>query len=228
MRTVYWSGVVSLYTSDESGGPVQTKNRAYLIMKANAEEALELAAKWRDEKEVPKYIRVRGLSKDELKEFVELYNRCFLASPDPFCPLSIEEAQRLEFEGIFVAEMWDHLAGFIACFVEKGEGSFYGEITGIGVLPNRRRKGVATAALIRAASEYFIDAGVEEVYCEVYEENIPSQMLIMSYGFAQAGRREIPMSGSSAPSEQEPLPGGKIMRRLGLRPRPGCETCRDI
>jgi ribosomal protein S18 acetylase RimI-like enzyme len=129
--------------------------------------------------------------------------------------------------GIFVAEMWEHLAGFIACFVEKGDESFYGEITGIGVLPSRRRKGVATA-LIRAASEYFIDAGVEEVYCEVYEENIPSQMLIMSYGFVQAGRREIAMPKDIPQGEPVPLPGGKIMRRLGLRPRPGCETCRDL
>jgi ribosomal protein S18 acetylase RimI-like enzyme len=203
------------------------KNRAYLIMKANAEEALDLAAKWWDAKEVPKYVRVRRLKSNETAEFVELYNRCFLASPDPFCPLSVEEAQRLDSVGIFVAEMWEHLAGFIACFVEKGDESFYGEITGIGVLPSRRRKGVATA-LIRAASEYFIDAGVEEVYCEVYEENIPSQMLIMSYGFVQAGRREIAMPKDIPQGEPVPLPGGKIMRRLGLRPRPGCETCRDL
>jgi ribosomal protein S18 acetylase RimI-like enzyme len=126
-----------------------------------------------------------------------------------------------------VAEIWGNLSGFIACFVEKGEEGIYGEITGIGVIPQRRRKGVATA-LIQKAVEYFIDAGVEEVYCEVYEENTPSKSLITSYGFEEVGRREIPIEEPAEPEVEEKYPGGKIMRRLGLRPRPGCETCRDI
>lgn len=201
--------------------------RSYLIMKANAAEAMRLAEEWWTEKTVPSYVHVRGLSTDELPDFVDLYNRCFLASPDPFCPLSIDEAQKLETEGIFVAELWNMLSGFIACFIEKTEDSIYGEITGIGVLPMRRRKGVATA-LIRRATEYFLNAGVDEVYCEVYEQNTPSQMLIHAYGFEEVGRRDIPVPSAPVPEEKDDLPGGKIMRRLGLRPRPGCETCRDI
>ncbi|TFF96831.1 GNAT family N-acetyltransferase, partial [Candidatus Thorarchaeota archaeon] len=163
----------------------------------------------------------------DVEEFVELYNRCFLASPDPFCPLTVDQALKLDSEGIFVAKMWGNLAGFIACFVEKKEDSIYGEITGIGVLPSRRRRGVATA-LIKRATEFFLQSGVEEVYIEVYEENIPSQMLIAAYGFEQVGRRDIPMQATGTPEEDAELPGGKIMRRLGLRPRLGCETCRDI
>ncbi|MDF1538882.1 MAG: GNAT family N-acetyltransferase [Candidatus Thorarchaeota archaeon] len=194
-----------------------TTPKSYLIMKASAEEALSLAAEWWENKEVPKYIHVRMIERTDLEAFVELYNKCFLASPDPFRLLTLEEAQRLDFEGVFVAEMWDTYSGFIACFVEKDENSIYGEITGIGVLPSRRRRGVATA-LIRCASEYFIDAGVEDVYCEVFEDNAPSQMLIASYGFKEVGRRDIP--GITAPSEIESISprGGKIMRRLGLRP----------
>ncbi|MGY5854419.1 MAG: GNAT family N-acetyltransferase [Candidatus Thorarchaeota archaeon] len=196
-------------------------------MKAKTEVALELAEEWWNSKTVPDYVHVRGLAKTELPEFVALYNRCFLASPDPFCPLSVEEAERLDFEGIFVAELWSALSGFIACFVEKDDDSFYGEITGLGVLPARRRKGIATA-LIMQASEYFIDAGVEEIYCEVYEENTPSQMLIHAYGFEEVGRRDIPVQRKPNPPPELDLPGGKIMRRLGLRPRPGCDDCRDI
>jgi ribosomal protein S18 acetylase RimI-like enzyme len=212
---------------DDKGTEHKEEVRSYLIMKANAAEAMQLAERWWAKKTVPSYVNVRGLSTDEIPEFVHLYNRCFLASPDPFCPLTIEEAHKLETEGIFVAEMWTTLAGFIACFVEKTEDSLYGEITGIGVLPMRRRKGVATA-LIRQATEYFLDAGVDEVYCEVYEKNIPSQMLIHAYDFEKVGRRDIPVPGSPQSEEQRDLPGGKIMRRLGLRPRPGCESCRDI
>jgi hypothetical protein len=55
-------------------------------------------------------------------------------------------------------------------------------------------------------------------------------MLIQAYGFEQVGRRDIPVqAGTPVESTSSPeLPGGKIMRRLGLRPRTGCETCRDI
>jgi ribosomal protein S18 acetylase RimI-like enzyme len=193
-------------SNDRSDESVSTKT--YLVMKANAEEALELAAGWWESKEVPKYVHVRKIERDDIAEFVDLYNRCFLTSPDPFRLLTIE----------FVAEMWDTLSGFIACFVEKEGESKYGEITGIGVLPNRRRKGVATA-LIRRASEYFIDADIDEIYCEVFEENIPSKMLIQAYGFQEVGKRAIPgMIAETEDIEQVPS-GGKIMRRLGLRPR---------
>ncbi|MHA1906841.1 MAG: GNAT family N-acetyltransferase [Candidatus Thorarchaeota archaeon] len=187
-------------------------------MMANAEEALELAAGWWENKEVPKYVHVRLIERDDIPEFVDLYNRCFLASPDPFRLLTIEEAENLDFEGVFVADMWENLAGFIACFVEKDGDSKYGEITGIGVLPNRRRKGVATA-LIRQASEYFIDADIDEIYCEVFEENTPSKMLIQAYGFKEVGKRAIP-GMVATPEQADDVPsGGKIMRRLGLRPR---------
>ena len=203
--------------------------RSYLVMKAESEKALKLAEEWWGDKEVPSYIKIHRFEMSDVEEFVGLYNRCFLASPDPFCPLTPEQAKQLDPEGIFVAKLWRKLAGFIACFVEKQSESNYGEITGIGVLPSRRRKGVATA-LIKRASKYFLDSGVDEVYCEVYEENLPSQMLIQAYGFAEVGRRDIPMQAGAPvePTSSAELPGGKIMRRLGLRPRAGCETCRDI
>ena len=200
--------------------------RSYLIMKAESEKALKLAEEWWSDKEVPSYIKIHQFDMSEVDEFVSLYNRCFLASPDPFCPLTPEQARQLDPEGIFVAKLWGELAGFIACFVEKKSDSFYGEITGIGVMPSRRRRGIATA-LIQQAAEYFLTAGVDEVYCEVYEENIPSQMLILAYGFREVGRRSVPIISSPEDPETD-LPGGKIMRRLGLRPRPGCEECRDI
>ncbi|MGV9168922.1 MAG: GNAT family N-acetyltransferase [Promethearchaeia archaeon] len=199
----------------------------YLIMKADAEEALRLARDWWEDKKIPSYIEVRQLKETEVEEFVTLYNRCFLASPDPFCPLTTTEAEKLETEGIFVAELWGELSGFIACFVEEDNRGVYGEITGIGVLPERRRRGVGTA-MIQRASEYFIDAGIEEIYCEIFEENHPSKMLVMAYGFEEVRRRPVKLKKSGQPAEEEEVPGGKIMRRLGLSPRPGCDSCRDI
>ena len=200
---------------------------SYLIMRADVQEAMALTEDWWGSKNVPSYVHVRRLKSDDIAAFVDLYNRCFLASPDPFCPLTLEDARKLETEGIFVAELWGNLSGFIACFVENKDDSNYGEITGIGVLPQRRRRGIATA-LIQCAVEYFIDAGVDEVYCEVFTENTPSKMLIMAYGFSEVGRREIPTEGLQEGQAEQHYPGGKIMRRLGLRPRPGCESCRDL
>ncbi len=212
----YFQSGVSFMKSKSPSHSSEKQEKAYLVMKANAEQALALAAEWWEHKEVPKYIHTRQLQRSEIEEFVDLYNRCFIASPDPFSPLTVEEAQKLDFEGVFVAEMWDTLVGFIACFIERDDESIYGEITGIGVLPNRRRRGVATA-LIRIASEYFIDAGIEEVYCEVFEENTPSLMLIQAYGFVEVGRRNVPGITAGRDIEAD-TPGGKIMRRLGLRP----------
>lgn len=203
--------------------------RSYLVMKAESVKALKLAEERWGNKEAPSYIKINRLEISDVEEFVVLYNRCFLASPDPFCPLTPEQAKQLDTEGIFVAKLGGKLAGFIACFVEKQSESNYGEITGIGVLPSRRRKGVATA-LIKSASKYFLDSGVDDVYCEVYEENLPSQMLIQAYGFVEVGRRDVPLQAGipvESTSSAE-LPGGKIMRRLGLRPRSGCGPCRDI
>jgi ribosomal protein S18 acetylase RimI-like enzyme len=203
-------------------------SRSYLIMKANTEAALRLAEESWVTKSTPSYVNTRQLTAEDTPEFVELYNRCFIASPDPFCLLSIEDAKNLDREGIFVAEIWGTMGGFIACFVQKGDSSIYGEITGIGVLPSRRRKGVATV-LVKRAARYFIESGCEEIYCEVYEGNHPSQMLILSYGFEEVGRREIQSAkGDTDEQKQQQMPGGKIMRRLGLRPRAGCDDCRDI
>ncbi|MGQ4912090.1 MAG: GNAT family N-acetyltransferase [Candidatus Thorarchaeota archaeon] len=214
--------------SERDNGAPSIKQRSYLIMKAEAKEALKLAEQWWSQKLVPSYVKIQRFDPTEVEDFVDLYNRCFLASPDPFCPLTVEQAQRLDPEGIFIAKMWGKSVGFIACFVEKKEDSIYGEITGIGVLPSRRRRGVATA-LIKQATEFFLDSGVEEVYIEVFEENIPSQMLIRAYGFREVGRRDVPIYASSTDdTSSDDLPGGKIMRRLGLRPRVGCQDCRDI
>jgi ribosomal protein S18 acetylase RimI-like enzyme len=226
-RQYICSSGTQIMASEDTDLDSLATSRSYLIMKAETKEALKLAQTWWTEKEAPSYIKIYQLDMNEIEDFVELYNRCFLASPDPFCPLTPKEARRLDPEGIYIAKLAGQHAGFIACFIEKQAESIYGEITGIGVLPNRRRKGVATA-LIKSAAMYFIDSGVENVYCEVYEENIPSQRLIMAYGFREVGRRNIPMHVSTQVESRDELPGGKIMRRLGLRPRTGCETCRDI
>ncbi|MFW9844049.1 MAG: hypothetical protein ACFFEV_05715 [Candidatus Thorarchaeota archaeon] len=87
----------------ESSPPASV--RSYLIMKAESETAMKLAEEWWGDKEVPSYIKIHNFEMSDVVEFVDLYNRCFLASPDPFCPLTPEQAVKLDPEGIFVAKL---------------------------------------------------------------------------------------------------------------------------
>jgi hypothetical protein len=75
-------------------------------MKAESKIALKLAEEWWGDKEVPSYIKIHQFDTSDVEEFVSLYNRCFLASPDPFCPLTSDQAKQLDPEGIFVAKLW--------------------------------------------------------------------------------------------------------------------------
>ncbi|MEM2141763.1 MAG: GNAT family N-acetyltransferase [Candidatus Thorarchaeota archaeon] len=200
----------------EPTGP-STRGSAYLIMRAKTTEALKLARESWSQRNLPTYIKVRQLSREDLSAFVDLYNRCFMSAPDPFCPLTMDDAEKLELDGIFVAELGGEPIGFIACFVEESDTGRYGEITAIGVLPSRRRKGVATL-LIQQAAEFFVRRGVEEVYCEVYESNLPSRLLITSYGFSEVGRREIPHLPTLEPAREEHDRGRKILKHIRLRP----------
>ena len=104
-----------MMVSEGPDTPPSTVVRSYLVMKAESEVALTLAEEWWKGKEVPSYIKIHQFEMKDVEEFVDLYNRCFLASPDPFCPLTIEQAKQLAPEGIFVAKLWGKLAGFIAC-----------------------------------------------------------------------------------------------------------------
>ena len=143
---------------------------------------------------------------DDMISFMELYNRVFLAAPDPYRELTPEDVKKiLTNDTIFLAEMYGKLIGFVVIVVYEGEegdiGECVGEIASIGVMPNRRRVGVATA-LIRATAAYLADKGISRVLCEVYEENQPSYEMISSYGFEKIGERVIPKDGTPEEVEQ--------------------------
>ncbi len=131
-----------------------------------------------------KSVKVRGFNRERDEEaFVELFNRVFQASPDPYLPLEKGEVEKIPEEGFFVAEVDGRLVGFIIAFATGG--GRVGVIGVIGVDPDYRRMGVATALAVKAA-EYLIERGVEKVVTEVYVDNISSYNLIKSFGFKDA------------------------------------------
>jgi len=157
-------------------------------------------------------IKVRKISSVDIDAFCNLYNRVFLAAPDPFRELTRQDVERLLREdSIFLAEMYGQPVGFIVLVLYDEDTEVVGEIASIGVLAQRRRHGVATA-LIRAAATFLSDEGIKKATCEVFAENMPSYELITAHGFKKVGERLIPREGN--PEEVEAATRTwKILRR---------------
>ena len=127
----------------------------------------------------------------EVGHFVACYNRIFLACPDPFRPITIEEALTLADGRVtFLAHLYNRAVGFLIGYVDfhqiEGKLVPFGNIAGIGTIPERRRLGIALL-LILASSEYFLKKEVVRLRCEVYEKNNASLELVKSHGFREIG-----------------------------------------
>lgn len=159
---------------------------AYRQMVLNVEEGAKLLEDKRREVEssfLLKAVKVREFNREkDGRAFIELFNKVFQASPDPYLPLKGEEVDEIPEEGFFVAEINGRIVGFIIAFVTGG--GKIGVIGVIGVDPDYRRMGIATALAVKAA-EYLIEKGVEKVVTEVYVDNISSYNLIKSFGFKE-------------------------------------------
>jgi ribosomal-protein-alanine N-acetyltransferase len=76
------------------------------------------------------------------------------------------------------------LLGFLAARQAADEA----EILNIAVLPDFRRKGVASA-LLQAALDGFRRSAIARVFLELRESNLPARNLYNRYGFVPSGRR---------------------------------------
>ncbi len=137
---------------------------------------------------IAKKVIVKNLSHDRAEEFANLYNLVFMASPDPYRPITPEEVKLFNEDWTFVAYLYGKAVGFIALTLETDEDTKerLGVIAGIGVSPSHRRKGIALA-LASKATEFFLEHDVDKLVCEVYVENEPSRKFIESLGFKEAG-----------------------------------------
>jgi ribosomal-protein-alanine N-acetyltransferase len=81
-------------------------------------------------------------------------------------------------DGVFVAEISGDAAGFVICF-RRGD---YGYISVVGVVPEHRRRGIASALVGRAVG-YLRSLGVHAVRIDVYVDAPAAVATYRSLGF---------------------------------------------
>ncbi len=134
--------------------------------------------------EISSKMKIRNIDKTREKDiFIDLFNRSFTYSKNPFIPLTLGELDEVPAEDIFVAENKEgKLVGFIIVNIEEREGERIGLISQIGVHPSFRKSGVATALAVHGGL-YLKDKGIKKWICEVYSENLSAVNFIKSFGF---------------------------------------------
>ncbi|HSC18662.1 MAG TPA: ribosomal protein S18-alanine N-acetyltransferase [Rhizomicrobium sp.] len=110
-----------------------------------------------------------------------VHARCFVETWDN---RAFEDLLTLKNVLGFVASVEERPAGFIALRVAADEA----EILSLGVLPERRRHGLARA-LLSSAAEHADNAGARTLFLEVDENNLAARKLYDRLGFAEVGRR---------------------------------------
>lgn len=118
--------------------------------------------------------------------FAKVFNTILITSPDPYRPITIEEAKIFSSNGTFLAFLYHEPAGFAALTIEDTPEGKIGVIAGIGVMPKFRGKKIALAIAI-AVVDWFQKIGVKKLQCEVYENNDVSYRFISSLGFHKVG-----------------------------------------
>lgn len=125
--------------SEEKPKPSEEREYIYAVMAIEVEGAEELLAQKKQwlENRIGRLVRIEQLSEENAPDLVEVWNRALLTAPDPFRPISLEEAKALPKEGTFIAYLFGKPVGFIVCIVDGEDGA----IAGLAVDPSRRRGG---------------------------------------------------------------------------------------
>jgi ribosomal-protein-alanine N-acetyltransferase len=111
-----------------------------------------------------------------------IHERCF---SEPWPEAAVREI--LAMPGVFglIGGGKEDAAGFVICRLAADEC----EIISIGVAPERRRVGIATA-LLGAAIARAHGLGAKSAFLEVAADNPAAEALYRRHGFAEAGRRQ--------------------------------------
>lgn len=116
-----------------------------------------------------------------LDQICLLEQRCFSV---PWSRMALESELDNPLAPWVVCLQGEQVVGYIGCLTAADQG----EITNVAVLPEARRQGIAWAMLTRAL-EILGRRGVEQVFLEVRESNLPARALYERAGFSQVGRR---------------------------------------
>lgn len=179
--------------------PPETSHR-YLVMELPLNKLRYLLSKkdellGRSHPSVTDVVHVRRYDPEKYPEdpqtFADLFNLVLMTSPDPYRPLTVEEAFTYFKQGTFLAFLYGKPAGYGVVTIEDTPEGRIGVIAGIGVHPKHRRKKVALT-IAASIGEWFEERGdLLKLQCEVYERNHTSQAFISSLGFEVVGEMHL-------------------------------------
>ena len=125
-------------------------------------------------------MKITKMTEKHAPSLAELDKICFSV---PWSENSFREEAENSLAKYFVAEEDGKLIGYIGVWCVQDEG----QITNIAVLPEYRRRGVASKLLEHLASEC---EGLSRLVLEVRESNIGALALYEKYGFKKVGMRK--------------------------------------
>lgn len=121
---------------------------------------------------------IRKATFDDSGEIEKIEKACFST---PWSLNSIEESLKNECSVFYLAELDSQVVGYMGLQIFSGEGY----VTNIGVLPEYRKMGIATA-LIEAQMQNEMDF----ITLEVRQSNVPAISLYNKLGFEDVGVRK--------------------------------------
>ncbi|MFX1490037.1 MAG: GNAT family N-acetyltransferase [Promethearchaeota archaeon] len=132
--------------------------------------------------------KIREVAEQDFEIIMNIYNRAWLTSHEPFKALEIGDVKdlyQIPNLKIFIARVFGIDAGFMILDFEGPEKE-YGIIVAMGVIPKFQRKGLGKIMAL-AAWDYFKEKKVIELRTEVYKDNKVSYNFMKSLGFEEKG-----------------------------------------
>jgi ribosomal protein S18 acetylase RimI-like enzyme len=132
--------------------------------------------------------KIREVKINDLEILMNLYNKAWLTSHEPFRPLGLEDIKSLYNNPnltIFIVNVYGIDAGFMIIDFE-GPKKEYGIIVAMGVIPRFQRRGLGKIMAL-AAWDFFKKKQIVELRSEVYIDNKVSYNFLKSLGFEDSG-----------------------------------------
>lgn len=127
-------------------------------------------------------IVIRKMSNQDIPEVAAIERECFSM---PWSEKSFEDSLALSYAHFYIAESGDRIAGYVGLYNVADEG----DITNIAVLPQYRRKGIASR-LISEVIRFSEELGIRAINLEVRESNKNAISLYTKNGFKNVGIRK--------------------------------------
>jgi ribosomal 30S subunit maturation factor RimM/ribosomal protein S18 acetylase RimI-like enzyme len=175
-----------LFTSDR----IKTEKKRYIIVENSLHDILiqlnqiESKISSIESNFQIKIFPIDSNNRNNVAEFVELFNFILLNSPDTYIPINKDLAIKYFSEGTFIASQYNKFIGYTTLTIQKESEKRIGVISGIGIHPNHRGKKISLL-LFKKAMDYFSSQEIDLIQADIFDSNTPSLNLFSSFGFKQ-------------------------------------------